>query len=402
MRIAITGASGFLGKRIVPILHEQGFEVLLISRAPDMLSPLFPYAKCCDYAALTSTLQGSDMILHLAARNNDQEGDLETFRAVNVGLLETITAAAQGAGVPLFVNATTLQADSSANASPYAQSKAEAERFLARQTGIEVVNLRLPAVYETEYRGKLAVLNKVPSFLRSAAFSMLSALKPTVHIKHIAQAVQDVASGRLRGSAVISDRQIGNRAFAIFKRLIDISFALFVIVFLWWVLLGAWIAVRLSSPGGAIFAQERIGRHREPFICYKFRTMHIGTRQAGTHEMGTNSITRVGAILRKTKVDELPQIWNLLRGNLSLVGPRPGLPVQGELLQAREARGVYQVLPGITGWAQIQDIDMSDPERLARTDADYIAMRSLLMDLKIILATATGRGQGDKVKSGVV
>ncbi|OWU74235.1 lipid carrier : UDP-N-acetylgalactosaminyltransferase [Loktanella sp. 22II-4b] len=181
------------------------------------------------------------------------------------------------------------------------------------------------------------------------------------------------------------------------RRLIDISFALFVILFLWWVLLAAWVAVRLSSPGPAIFAQERVGRQGVPFTCYKFRTMHMGTRQAGTHELTAASITRTGAFLRKTKIDELPQIWNLLRNQLSLVGPRPGLPVQTKLTEERMKRGVFEIPPGITGWAQIQNIDMSDPERLARTDAQYVALRSVLLDLKIILATARGKGQGDKV-----
>ena len=176
-------------------------------------------------------------------------------------------------------------------------------------------------------------------------------------------------------------------------------FCIAVIVFAGWILAIVWILVRLGSPGPGIFAQERVGKHGKTFVCYKFRTMKTGTRQAGTHELSADAITGVGAFLRKTKIDELPQVLNILRGELSLVGPRPGLPVQTRLTEARAAQGVFNVLPGITGLAQIQGIDMSDPERLAEVDARYIAQRGLLLDIKIIIATFLGRGQGDKVKS---
>lgn len=399
MRVLITGASGNLGRQIVPILQRHGMDLLLFSRTPQALADIFPQIPVTDYENLAGKFSGFDVVLHLAVRNNDQPGDLEAFRAINVTLVKTITEAALQAGVARFINVTSLQAQSSKNVSAYAQSKREGEAYLIGQSGIDVVNLRLPAVYGAQYRGKLAILNKLPTMLRPIARQILSAFRPTVHIDHVTQAVLNSIMGRISGTQVISDRQTGNIAFTVMKRIIDILFALFVIVFLWWVLVGAWIAIRFTSPGAAIFSQERVGRNKKTFICYKFRTMHAGTRQAGTHEMSASSITPVGAILRKTKIDELPQIWNMLRGNLSLVGPRPGLPVQTELTAARDALGVFDVLPGLTGWAQIQDIDMSDPERLACVDAEYIANRSVLIDLKIILATATGQGQGDKVRS---
>jgi lipopolysaccharide/colanic/teichoic acid biosynthesis glycosyltransferase len=124
--------------------------------------------------------------------------------------------------------------------------------------------------------------------------------------------------------------------------------------------------------------------------------MANGTKQAGTHEVSAASITKIGGWLRRTKIDELPQVVNIVRGELSLVGPRPSLPVQTQLIEERARRGVFAVRPGITGLAQIEDIDMSDPERLARWDRQYVMRRSLLLDLRIILATFTGRGQGDR------
>ncbi|APX91419.1 hypothetical protein BV394_16145 (plasmid) [Brevirhabdus pacifica] len=406
MKIVITGASGFIGCQIVPLLRDGGADLLLAGRDPEALARRFPDLPVISYEDLAQRGAGYDALVHLAVRNNDQPGTLDDFRAANVTLLERIATAARTAGIGVFINITTLHAQT-AGTDPYGRSKAEAEAFLNGFTGLRVVHLRLPAVYGTEYRGKLAVLNRVPAPLRPLAFKLLSALKPTVHVTRVAAAIRQEADAASASSSdptppgpterIVSDAQRGNGVYAALRRLIDISFALFVILFLWWVLLAAWVAVRLSSPGPAIFAQERVGRQGVPFTCYKFRTMHMGTRQAGTHELTAASITRTGAFLRKTKIDELPQIWNLLRNQLSLVGPRPGLPVQTKLTEERMKRGVFEIPPGITGWAQIQNIDMSDPERLARTDAQYVALRSVLLDLKIILATARGKGQGDKV-----
>ncbi len=125
--------------------------------------------------------------------------------------------------------------------------------------------------------------------------------------------------------------------------------------------------------------------------------MKQGTKQAGTHEVSMASVTKIGAFMRKTKVDELPQVINILRNEISLIGPRPCLMLQEELIEARNSNGVLTVKPGISGLAQIKGIDMSNPKELALTDAKYIALRSLLLDLKIMLATVTGSGQGDRI-----
>ena len=181
------------------------------------------------------------------------------------------------------------------------------------------------------------------------------------------------------------------------KRLLDLGAALAIVIFLWWLFILVALAIKLTSKGPAIFAQKRIGQHRRVFTCFKFRTMETGTANVATHDASRASITGIGAFLRKTKLDELPQALNILRGEMSLVGPRPCLPVQEELIAERDQRGVYNVPAGITGLAQVQGIDMSDPQRLAIEDAKYVENRSLCLDLKLILRTATGGGQGDKV-----
>jgi O-antigen biosynthesis protein WbqP len=157
------------------------------------------------------------------------------------------------------------------------------------------------------------------------------------------------------------------------------------------------IAIPLFSSGPALFRQERVGRHKSSFICLKFRTMHVGTANVASHHVGADAITGIGRFLRKTKLDELPQLWNVLCGDMSLVGPRPCLPVQVELVVAREKRGLYTVRPGITGPAQVKGIDMSAPETLAIADMVWLSEQRFGAYFKYIVQTVLGAGQGDAV-----
>jgi O-antigen biosynthesis protein WbqP len=152
------------------------------------------------------------------------------------------------------------------------------------------------------------------------------------------------------------------------------------------------VLIRLDSPGPAVLTQVRVGERERPFPCHKLRTMREGTATLPTHLVGTAQITRIGGFLRKTKLDELPQLLNIVRGEMSFVGPRPCLPTQTELIEERRRRGVFAVRPGLTGLAQVQNIDMSDPPRLAEVDATYLASRSFRGDLGIIFRTIFGGG----------
>lgn len=396
-KVIITGASGFIGRQIVPRLVSAGFELLLVGRNPNKLSGLFPSVKNCDYSSLAEVGRGFELVLHLAVLNNNAQTHEDTFTEVNVDLLEHTISAAKRAGVLRFVNVTTFHALDE-HASEYARSKRAALDVLNAQDNIAITNVFLPAVYGDEFAGKLSIMMKVPALLRPAALTLLTALVPTVHIDEIVR-VLATDIGAKSQSILIANTQDKNIVYRIGKRLIDVLFSVAVIILAGWILAIVWVLVRSDSHGPGIFAQERVGKNGNTFICYKFRTMKVGTKQAGTHEMTADSITGIGAFLRKTKIDELPQVWNILRGELSLVGPRPGLPTQTKLIDARQAHGVFNVLPGITGLAQINGVDMSDPERLARIDEQYIARRGLLLDLKIVLATFLGRGQGDKVRA---
>ncbi|MGI9896046.1 sugar transferase [Vibrio natriegens] len=180
-------------------------------------------------------------------------------------------------------------------------------------------------------------------------------------------------------------------------RIIDFLAAFFGLLFLWPVLLAVTI-IGLFDTGSPIFVQERVGRNKKPFKLIKFRTMSVDTKSVASHLASNASITKLGLFLRKTKIDELPQLINVLKGEMSLVGPRPNLFNQEELISERDALGVYHVLPGITGLAQVQNIDMSTPTLLAQTDKKMIDTLTVKGYFKYILMTATGRGAGDAVK----
>lgn len=180
-------------------------------------------------------------------------------------------------------------------------------------------------------------------------------------------------------------------------RLLDLVFSLLGLVCGSPVLLVIYL-VGLFDTGSPLFRQERVGRNKKPFVLVKFRTMSVDTASVASHLASTASITKLGGFLRRTKLDELPQLWNVLKGEMSLVGPRPGLFNQTELTQARDAKGVFNVRPGITGLAQISDIDMSTPELLAETDAKMIRDMSLKNYFVYIIKTVTGSGSGDRVK----
>ncbi|WP_226953505.1 sugar transferase [Mesopusillimonas faecipullorum] len=179
-------------------------------------------------------------------------------------------------------------------------------------------------------------------------------------------------------------------------RIFDVIFSVLGLVVASPVLLFIYVA-GLFDTGSPLFKQERVGRHKKPFVLVKFRTMTVGTASVATHLAASASVTRMGAFLRRTKLDELPQLWNVLKGEMSLVGPRPNLFNQSELIVEREALGVYTVRPGITGLAQVAGIDMSTPALLAETDAKMIRELSLPMYFKLIFQTIAGKGSGDRV-----
>ena len=180
-------------------------------------------------------------------------------------------------------------------------------------------------------------------------------------------------------------------------RLFDILFS-FVGLLLLSPLIILLFIIGLFDTGSPLFQQERLGRRKKPFHLVKFRSMYVNSPSVATHLSRASSITPFGGFLRKSKLDELPQLWNVLIGDMSLVGPRPNLFNQEELIVERQKLGIYDVRPGITGLAQVNQVDMSTPKLLAETDAEMIKNFNSINYLRYIILTVLGKGKGDRIK----
>lgn len=189
----------------------------------------------------------------------------------------------------------------------------------------------------------------------------------------------------------------------IVKRLIDILLSLISCIILSPIMLLIAILIKIDSEGTVLFCQKRVGIHKTFFQMYKFRTMRIQTpKDCPTHllEDANQYITPIGNFLRKTSLDELPQLWNILKGDMSFVGPRPALWNQDDLIQLRDNNGSNDVRPGLTGWAQINGRDTLTLEKKAEYDGEYVKHISFLFDMKCILGTVSSVITRDGIKEG--
>jgi lipopolysaccharide/colanic/teichoic acid biosynthesis glycosyltransferase/uncharacterized protein YbjT (DUF2867 family) len=399
--IVLTGATGYVGAQLVADLARD-HRLLLVSRDVEAARRRFPGFETCDYGELARHDLNGASVVHLAVRNNDRPGDIGEFRAVNVDLLIEVAGIAKRGGAMRFVNLCTTHALDPADDDAYGRSKRDGARALRDFWPEGGVNLYIPAVYGMRFQGRLARLNRLPGAARPLALALLRQMKPMIAVETLGRAVRAAIAApmgkdrRWAGELYAADPVPTGGLYAFVKRAIDLMAALTVLVLFGWAMLIVAAYVRMNSPGPAIFAQKRVGRGGRVFTCYKFRTMTLGTADAATHDVSVSAVTSAGQFLRRTKLDELPQMVNVLRNEMSLVGPRPCLPLQTELIDARRARGVLTIKPGITGLAQINDIDMSDPDRLAAWDDRYRAFRTTLGDILILMRTALGGGKGDR------
>jgi O-antigen biosynthesis protein WbqP len=173
------------------------------------------------------------------------------------------------------------------------------------------------------------------------------------------------------------------------KRIFDICLAICALTFLISPILLLALLVRLTSPGPILYWSDRIGRHNRSFEMPKFRSMRVGTPVVATHMLSDpqSFLTPIGSFLRKSSLDELPQIWSIVKGDMSFVGPRPALFNQHDLIELRKHFGVDKLLPGLTGWAQVNGRDELPIHEKVKFDVDYMNQQSIWMDLKIIFMT---------------
>jgi O-antigen biosynthesis protein WbqP len=174
------------------------------------------------------------------------------------------------------------------------------------------------------------------------------------------------------------------------KRLFDLLLALLAAMFLLIPIAAVAVAVRLTSSGSALYWSDRVGRHNRIFKMPKFRSMRIDTPAVATHLLQNPDqwLTPIGSFLRKSSLDELPQLWSILKGDMSFVGPRPALFNQDDLIALRTEKCVHELLPGLTGWAQVNGRDELPIPLKVQLDEEYLQRRSLSFDVKILWMTA--------------
>ena len=193
------------------------------------------------------------------------------------------------------------------------------------------------------------------------------------------------------GAAYTSRRRLAARSVARLdvKRLFDIVIALLAMTILALPILGVVIAIRITSAGPALYWSDRVGRNNTLFRMPKFRSMRIDTPAVATHLLNNPEqwLTPIGAFLRKSSLDELPQLWSILKGEMSFVGPRPALFNQEDLIALRTEKGVNTLVPGLTGWAQVNGRDELPIPHKVSLDVEYLHRQSLLFDLQILWAT---------------
>lgn len=396
MKIVIAGASGFVGQMLVPALQRRGAELILLGRSVDRLQSLFPGHDFAVYDDFPNLGAGADLFLNLAVINNDKSAGDAEFARVNVDFAAELARQAVQSGAKRFINVNSIHALDYRDNRPYAASKRAGIRAVDAALGGHATHLYLPAVIGDKFAGALSPLNALPKPLARALLGPLAALKPILPVSELVDWLVNDAE-RAGRHVILTPGQRNNHFYAITKRAFDIGASAFGLIVASPLLVVTWVLIVRQGDGPGIFAQQRIGQKGRTFTCYKFRTMAVGTVQAGTHEVSGSSVTPLGARLRRLKIDELPQLWNVLIGEMSFIGPRPCLPSQQELVERRLAAGVLDVRPGISGLAQVNDIDMSDPAKLVEWDARYIALRGLILDLKLILRTVRGGGRGDRV-----
>lgn len=400
-KIVITGASGYVGRQLVDRFCRLGLPMVLVGRDRKKLESSFYGIEVASYDELYKYRTNGDVFIHLAAQNNLKNVQSGSFHEANVELLKRVIDEASSFNLKRFINISTTHALAGQSGGEYGISKGEGDRLISNRAGLIFTTIVCPAIYGNVFNGKLAVLNYLPRIARRPLLHLLALLKPVVSIdtvlSQILQEVEDTQN--LSRRILLSDDQDQNPLYIFCMRFIDLVIASLVLLFLGWLLIGVALIVRIDLPGPAIFAQNRIGRFGKVFICYKFRTMAIDTPEKETHRIEASTVTRFGRFLRRTKIDELPQIFNIFRNEMSLVGPRPCLVSQSELIEKRRLFGIDKLKPGITGYGQYQGIDMSDADRLVEAERVYLAIRTLWLNIRIILGTFLGAGRGDRVRA---
>lgn len=393
MNILITGASGYLGNSIVPYLLSLGHSILLVSRSKISHVKQFSGIDSTTYDELFSSKfsRSFDCCIHLAVLNNSNLFfTYDDFYDVNVRLGVRVLDFCLQNGVKRFIYFGSVHEFHSGKLTPYSQTKRCFTAISKQYTHhLDIINICIPAVYDLKsLPKKLLLISCFNSPTKSLILDFVKIFWPLCSIEKVSNTVE-IFLGENSESQIYycADDQDENLTYIILKKVLDLVGSLLVILCLWWLFLLTWVVIKVDTGGPSFLCQIRVGKNRSVFTCYKFRTMRMEAPVAGTHDVGASFVTRSGRLLRKYKIDELPQVLNVLRGEMSFVGPRPCLPIQNTLIEERGRRGVFGVAPGITGYSQVRGLDMSRPAILAESDNFYVVNRTLSLDLIILFRT---------------
>ena len=398
MKIIITGASGFVGSLIVPELEKKGIKMLLVSRSLNKLKKKYYNQSVCEYNELRNFANNYDCIFHLSTFNNEKEYNYEIASKENLKIFKKVFEIAKRYNLYVF-NFSSIHSLDLSFKTHYAKSKREIEKYINNSNYHKIETIYLPLIYGKKMSGKIKFLNVFPKFFSNLIFYFLSAFKPTVNINTIINyLLKSDINFKENKLNILSEDINKNFIFSFSKRTFDLFFSISILLFLWWLLILVWLFIKIETSGPGLIFQKRVGKNGKTFNCIKFRTMKFGVKQAPTHQMSPSDLTIFGSFIRKTKIDELPQIFNIIFNEMSLVGPRPCLEIQNELINKRKEFQILDIKPGITGFAQVNKIDMSNIERIIKYDFIYLKSQSLLFDLNIILKTIFGAGNIDNIR----
>jgi len=398
LKVIITGGTGYIGRSITCALRET-HQIVIVTRDP--AAPNLPQLKNVRYISykdLQDTLPelDADVMVHMATLNNNSTSTVKDYRLVNVELTALMASLCEEYSVPL-VHFSSSHAAPSYSIDDYSISKLEALENLSKFKRLNYLVITLPAVVTSERpAGILRYLWVLSGQLRSWALPYISVLKPVTTEDKVVQAVQfaiyrlttpslDVEPERRQiyiGTEAAKSRLYRFWQAVITGLFISLAFPIFLTITPL-----IWPIVRYSTGGSFLFTQTRVGRYGKPFKVYKVRTMVVGTPEQPTHCMTENSVPGLVRYLRSSRLDELPQIWNILLGQMTLIGPRPCLLSQADLIEERGKHGILDYMPGITGWAQVSGVDMSDTARLLTYDLYYRHYHSIILDIKILYRT---------------
>ena len=391
MNIIITGCTGYIGKILIPKLLKLNFNILAVGRNTEKIRFMFPELKCCNYQELIKQKDNFEFILHLAISNNLKKYNYKKFLETNVVFLKDILKISRKLKIKKFIYLRSIREIDIFDQSNYAKSK-----ILRLEKNLKIETILIPLIYSSNfYPEKISFLNRLPKSISEYLFHFISSIKPTLNVNTL---VNHLRKKYRPNSVYLYEDLVDNKFYKIFNILVNLGFSIITIISFFWLLIGVYLIIVIESRGGGLFKQKRIGRNGKEFTLYKFRTMIENTKNVETHKISKEQVTKIGKYLRVLKIDELPQFLNILRGEVSLIGPRPSLISQKELIACRKKKKILTISPGITGWAQVCGIDMSDIKKLVQIEEDYLILRSILFDLKILLYTLVGKGRTDRVK----